>query len=369
MEDIKTILILGGYGRTGIEIARLLLRESQHNVWLAGRNLSKATRAAIQLNSEHSEERVTGMQVDASQMKQLIGLFAKCDLVIVVIPITGIGGDVVQAAFDARIDYIDLNANNAKRRLLQKLEPEIRAAGLTFISEAGFVPGAPSLMARYVTAQFDSLEELTIGGLFRGEQVSYGSCLDMIPELGENPTIFRNGSWIKAGLTATKKVDFGQGQGVKLCYPMDLVELRSLPDTLGCREIGFYVSGVNWFFDTLILVWKIFRLYKPQWGIKLGAKLLMWGNEKFTKPPYICSVILTATGVLTGRAKKLKLALEHEDSYLGTAIATVPCVLRLLDGSIGKPGVHMMGHALDPNRYMGDLKRMGMTVSLQELSS
>ena len=226
MEDIKTILILGGYGRAGIEIARLLLRESQHNVWLAGRNRSKATRAAIQLNSKHSEERVTGMQVDASQMKQLAGLFAKWELVIVAMPITGIGGDVVQAAFDARIDYIDLNANNAKRRLLQKLDPEIRAAGLTFISEAGFVPGAPSLMARYVAAQSDSLEELTIGGLFKEEQVSYGSCLDMIPALGENPAIFRDGSWIKAGLTATKKVDFGQRQGVKSCYPMDLVELR-----------------------------------------------------------------------------------------------------------------------------------------------
>jgi len=71
---------------------------------------------------------------------------------------------------------------------------------------------------------------------------------------------------------------------------------------------------------------------------------------------------MEATGEIKGRREKLIISLEH-DGYEGTAVATVGCILQLLDGAIKSPGVHVMGHALDPERYMQDVKRMGMIVS------
>ncbi len=367
MKDTKNILILGGYGRTGIQIAKLLLRESRHNVHLAGRDLLKASRAARELNWEHPGERVTGVQVNAALKKQLTGVLVDHDLVIDSIPDTAFGGQIAQAALDAGIDYIDLNANKEKRLRLKGLDVEIQAAGLTFITEAGFVPGAPSLMARYVADFFDSLDVMTMGGLFRQENANNGRGIGLVPVPGDIPMIFRDGSWQKANLMASRKIDFGKGQGTWPCYPMDMPELYSLPETLGCREFGFYGSGVNRLADMTIQAWKTLRSCKLPWSTRLGAGFSIQGNERFTTTPDICPVNLTATGLMNGRREQLKFTLEHKDPYRATAIATVSCVLGLLDGSIKQPGVQMMGHVLDPEQYMDDLWRMGMTVSLQGL--
>jgi saccharopine dehydrogenase (NAD+, L-lysine-forming) len=179
--------------------------------------------------------------------------------------------------------------------------------------------------------------------------------------------IYREGTWVKAGLNVTKKIDFGEGLGVRSCYPMDLAELKDLPGNLRCRELGFFGAGVNWFFDSVILIWKALGLYKTSAGIDLGARLLVWGSWKFTKPPNICSVNVTVNGVYGGLKRQLKLTVEHEDSYVATAMAVLPAILGVVDGSLQHPGVHVMGHVLDPERYLENLWDMGMTVALQGL--
>lgn len=50
------------------------------------------------------------------------------------------------------------------------------------------------------------------------------------------------------------------------------------------------------------------------------------------------------------------------------AIAAVPCVLGILDGSIRKPGVHQAGEVLDHDSYLGKLWDMGMTVSRRTIT-
>jgi saccharopine dehydrogenase-like NADP-dependent oxidoreductase len=47
----KHILILGGYGSTGLPIAQFLLSQTDVSLTLAGRSLEKAQRAAEKLNS------------------------------------------------------------------------------------------------------------------------------------------------------------------------------------------------------------------------------------------------------------------------------------------------------------------------------
>ena len=368
MKTCKNIIILGGYGRAGFEIANLLLETTVHNICLAGRDQARAWRTANELNFRYFGERVTGLEVNTAIGNSLTRVLADYDLVIVAMPVTGIGSRIARAAFDAGIDYIDLNADSEKRQVLMDLDNGIRKRGLTFITEAGFVPGAPSLMARYVAGYFDSVDEIIIGGLFKEKKTSYGSMVDMIPALGDSPMIFKDGTWARAGLTVTKRIDFGKEHGNKSCYPMDLAELRDLPGSLRCSELGFFGSGVNWFFDSVILLWKALKLYKTSRGIDLGARFLVWSNGKFTKSPYICSVNATVNGIYGGRKRQLKLTVEHEDSYVATAVATLPGARAILDGSLQQPGVYIMGHVLDPDLYLENLWDMGMTVALEGLS-
>jgi hypothetical protein len=308
MAHVKNILILGGYGRTGMEITRLLLRYSRHNICLAGRDLTKASQTAQRLNWKHSGERVTGVQVNVALKKQLTGVLVDHDLVIDSIPETAFGGQIAQAALDAGIDYIDLNANKEKHLRLKGLDVEIQTAGHTFITGAGFVHGVPYLIERYLAGYFDSVDTVTMGCLLKEKTLSHRACVDLVPTLRDSPMIFSDGSGAKRSFN------------------------------------------------------RVLRILRASWFGRL-----LRDSDYIPEHQQILGVKTTATGTMNGRREDLKFTLEHKDPYRATAIATVPCVLGLLDGSIKQPGVHMMGHLLDPERYMDNLWDMGMTISLQGL--
>jgi saccharopine dehydrogenase (NAD+, L-lysine-forming) len=144
---------------------------------------------------------------------------------------------------------------------------------------------------------------------------------------------------------------------------MDFYEMHGLPEAYGLRETGFYMAGMNWFADWgMFLPWYIFKLGRFDWGAWLGAKLLVWSTEKFTKPPHEVVLKLEAAGCLNGQPAQLELYARHPDGYMFTAIPVAACILQYLDGSICKPGLWIMGQAVEPLRLMRDMERMGADI-------
>ena len=358
----NTIMILGGYGLAGLTTARLLLQETSVRLILAGRNLNRAMDAAKQLNTEFAGDRVRGIQVDASDLAALRTAFRDCDLVMVCIPVTGIGGGVAQAAFDAGVDYLDLNLDEKKQQVLKQLSEPIEQAGLCFLTEAGAWPGLPSMLVRLAANRFDSLQNVTVAAIMNETNVTYGSAVDLIAHISSPSFVYEGGAWRRASLTSSQTVDFGAPFGRRTCYPVDLIEMRSLPERLGIEEAGVYIAGGGGFVDLLSLVWNVFRLGKYDRTARLGAKLLVWG-ARCARPPYGFSIKMDAVGEVAGRREQFDVSLQHDDGYAATAISIVACFLQLLDGSIEEPGVRIMGHAVDPNRFVQDLQRLGMKIS------
>jgi len=294
MESGKNILILGGYGRTGLEVAKLLLRESRHRIGIAGRDPLKADLSARDLNWEHAGERVTGVAVNVGYRKKLAALLEDYDLVLVSIPDTAFGEQIAQTAYEAGIDYIDISGSDEIRKPLKQLDEQVREAGLTFITQAGYVPGAQTIIKRYLAGHFDSVDKMTVSGL-------------------------------------------------------------SIP-------------GVHRFLDSLSRAWEALRLSRFRWGGVLAAGLRERDSRKSRESSPTTSIKATVFGVSDGASGKLSLTLEHQDPYLATAIAALPCILGLLDGSMKNPGVHVMGEVLDPVCYLEYLWELGMTVTFEGLS-
>jgi len=308
MKDFKNILILGGYGQAGMEMAKLLLGESPHNIGLAGRDQMKADREAKTLNWEHSCARVRGVQVNLGLKRQLTGILEGYDLAIDCIRETAFDVQVAKVALGTGTDYLDLTANAGKHLRLNELDEETQAAGLTFITEAGFIPGVASLLTRYLADYFDTVDTVTIDGLPGEETHSYRNYADLILNPGYSFPAFSNGSDTKA--------------------PFD----------------------------------RILRMLRAFWYRRVQR------NSSTPVQQQDHTIRVIAAGTVNGRNERLRLTLEHCDLYRAAAISTVPCVLGLLDGSIKKPGVHMMEHVLDLERYMENLWDMGMTVSIEGLS-
>ena len=260
--DRNTFLILGGYGTTGLLLARLLLEETELRLCLAGRTVEKAETEAAELNQLFDGDRVTAAYADASDRASLDRLFEDAGFVIVASSTAQYARMVATAALEARIDYLDVQFSAAKIEVLKQMAGEIEGAGCCFITDGGFHPGLPAALIRYVAGRFDRLEKANVGSVIKQDwaslSLSDATMIEFLAEIGDyEPLFFKEGRWQKArmlGMMDTLTMDFGGEFGRGYAVPMFLEELRPIPEMIpSLRETGFFVGGFNWFVDWLAL--------------------------------------------------------------------------------------------------------------------
>src|SRR5512135_30899 len=100
----KHILILGGYGSTGLPLARLLLQETDAQLTLAGRDAEKARRAAAELNTNYVGGRVQGVFADAADPGGLAQACQGMDLLVVASSTAEYVAGVARVALKAGLD-------------------------------------------------------------------------------------------------------------------------------------------------------------------------------------------------------------------------------------------------------------------------
>lgn len=356
----KTLLLLGGYGAAGMAIAQLLLKETNARLIVAGRDEDRARQAASSLNVDRRDGRVAGMRVDAAgDPSALESAFRRCDLVVVCSPLTGVGSRVFEAGFAAEVDCVSLNADVTGSAATESLAARVEQARLRFITEAGLVPGVPAALARWAASRLERVDEVTVAMLARVKDIAYGSWVDALTVIRTPAEVYNQGSWNRAPLTATKRLDFGPPFGACACHPFPLPEVLLLPDRLGAERCGAYAAGANGAVSTLLALWYALGLGKYPWLSRLGARALVRAN-RLTRPPLGAVLAVEVTGESASGPQQLRVSVQHQDGYVATAIPTVSCLLQVLDGTIEKPGIQMMGHAVETTRFIDDMGRMGM---------
>lgn len=368
------ILILGGYGYTGKPLARHLLAWSNAGVVLGGRHIEKARALADQLNAEFTGQRVSAIYVDAADRQSLDSALSSVDLIVVAAPTTHHAENVVHAALDCRVDYLDVQLGSRKLALLQSLASEIERRGLCFITEAGFHPGLPSAMVRYAAAHLDRLDTaLTAGYLNMGGSLPYTDAVDELMELFQEyqAQVYKEGKWTKASSYELRKIDFGAGIGERQCYSMFFEELRKLPELYpSLKEVGFYISSTHWMVDWVIYPLAMVGLkISPRRLTRPMGRLVWWGMQNLPKPPYQVLLKVEVRGEKGEKPATFEASVCHPDGYELTAIPVAACLLQVLDGSARRPGLWMMGHLAEPVRLFADMQRMGVEVATSTLNN
>jgi len=362
----KTILILGGYGGVGQSLVRLLLKETQVDIIIAGRRKDKAGEFAASLHREFPDNQVASRYADASNLESLQKAFQGVQLVIVLTTTPNFIKQIGQAALFSGCDYLDILVSESTFHDLDELATSIQQQKSIFITQAGFHPGLPAVFVRYGAQYFDKYESAIIAMAMNARFERAEQAAEIIPLIAEfNADICKAGSWRKATYRDAITIEMGNRFGSMKLFPIQMEEIKQTQEMFHLEETGAYVSGFNWFVDNLVMpIIMITQKIKKGLATRLLLKLFAWGVNTFSSPYQGLVFLNEAEGMKDGKKIKVRIIAEHDDAYLFTAIAVVACIKQYLDGAL-HPGLWMMGHVVDEKRLMEDMGKMGIKISIQ----
>jgi len=364
----QKILILGGYGNTGRLIADLLLQHSDARIVIAGRSAERAVRETKKLNAEYSGNRVTVQSVDATDSSELRMACANVDFLVNATSTSDHTREIIQTVLAANVDYLDTQYSSRKVAVLESLRPQIKDSQSCIITDGGFHPGVPAALIRYAGRKFGVLTSASVGSCIRQNwkeiAVSDSTLAEMAEEFRDyRYDVYKGGKW-ESSWKNIRVFDFGDPIQSQSCAPMFLQELQTLPiEFTSLEEAGFYVAGFHWFVDYIVMMigWLAMRIWPEQLKKSVG-ELLLWSLKRTSKPPFLTVLQLEAEGIWNGNPSHFRLRLSHHDGYYLTAAPVVACLLQYLEGEIGSPGLWYQGNIVEPNRFLQDLERLGVTI-------
>ncbi len=360
------IAILGGYGNTGLKLARLLATAGRADLVLLGRDEDRL-RAAAEGVGREARRQVTWQVADAASGPSLRAALEGANLLVVASSTTAHAATVARTALEAGVDYLDTNLSiRTKHEALQALRPSVEDRGLCFITDGGFHPGVPGAMIRYAGLRLPSLTTANVGGTFNlpwaSLHFSADSQAEFVAELRDmDNSAFVDGAWLRSWKNL-RSFDFGPSLGSRSYAPFFLKELAELPDRIpSLRETGFYIAGFGPVVDYLVmpacLLW--LRLFP---GRPLPAGKLMVGALRHLGASGSWAVLQLEGSDASGRTVSLRMA--HEDPYELTAIPVAACVAQYADGP-RRPGLWTQAAYVEPARFLRDVAFMGVQVELR----
>jgi len=343
---------------------RYLLKETNVNVIVAGRRLEKAEELADKLKKEFLADRISARYADASDVESLRKAFHDIDFVLVAATTTKWANQIAETALETSIDYLDIYYQQDIYPLLETINPRIKQAGRCFITQAGFHPGLPAVYVRKGAQYFDRYDKAIIAFAMNARIEESESVLEIVDSIADyKPEFYQDGKWRIGTYKDAIKIDYGKRFGVRSSMPLDMVEIKPLPEMFRLRETGVFTTGFNWFTDYLL-----FPLMMLSHKIKKGsfrhfwAKLLIFGINRFSSAEEGVVFLLQAEGEKDGTRQKIEIFSEYDSGYDFTVIPVIACLKQYFDGSIRKPGLWMMGHLVDHDRLLGDMEKMGVKI-------
>ena len=356
------VLILGGSGLAGGFIGSALLATPDASVILGARNAGPLERAAAELASKHGPERITTTVVDASEPASLARAMDGASTVVLATHAKTYRLAVAQAAIAAGVDLVDLMSAST---VLEPLRSQAEDTGRCIVTDAGLAPGMPSVLMRLAGSRLDRMQTAFVGAAVSNPKGWPAETLDeVVDELATlEPLLWRDGQWRHrpfAGAFDARSFDLGPEWGKRRCSLLFSEELRDIPGMFPSLEEAASFISLNWFVDRVALPTAV-ALVKvaPERGSRLASRLIGWGMRRFARPPFGAVLVLDAIG--DRGSSRLRVVLAHRSEYEATGEVVATYLSHWADSASGarRPGVHIMGHIVEPESFVRDLAERG----------
>ena len=353
MQERSYIGVLGGRSEIGKHCVNELLQSTDSNIVIA-------TRSVVPDEEVLESERISYMEVDVFNPKQLDLLCKQSSLVINCAgPSTVILDTIANSCLHNNAHYIDLGGYDIVYDKLKVKEDEVKKKGLIFLLSSGWIPGIsgilPIELAKRVEEEGMQVSELNVYTTGK-EKWSYGSCRDMVWSMFEDfYGIYVNGKWKKKKpLTSMKNIFFHslqEKQKVMVMFNNQLADFAQekkyslCSEYIGSNEFGFRSKLIS-------LYIQLFLKNNKDKAAKLFQKSIdkeQSDGKRFG---------LVQADVCTKDGKKLIAELYTETNYYLTGIAPALAAQQLISGQLIKQtGVFYMCNAVDTTKYLNQLKQ------------
>jgi len=323
------ILIIGGYGHVGRLIAERLAPMYPGRVVIAGRNINKASVAAMEI----------GYGVD----KREIDLFSKCssvtahesqmdDVVLVLVCMDQNQNQFVEQCIKLGINYVDISADYDFISQVEKLNNLAVQYSTCVIQSVGVAPGLTNLLASWVTKKMKSIERIDILlELGLGDHHGQAAIEWMFDNLDSVYEVNENGQ-IKTVRSFNEQLDLALPTQPfpRPAYRFNFSDQHVLVRTLGIPSIS------TWFrFDDRVSTWVLAKISQKGGGKLLRRKwfrkIAVWLFLNVHMGSDTCGVAVRAVG---DNKKTLTFGLVGRKEALMTAIVATETVRQVLSGSM-----------------------------------
>ncbi|RIV82229.1 hypothetical protein D2V17_15705 [Aurantiacibacter xanthus] len=219
------ILIVGGYGHVGLQIATRLQETALAPVRIAGRNRDKLAAAAARLGC-----RSVPLDLGKRDTWRPALDGARC----VVMCVDQADTSFVAAVLERGLAYVDITANDMFFRRIERLDTIARVNGGRAVLSVGLAPGLTNLLVEAASAGLDTVESARIGILLGLGDTHGPAAIDWT---------LSNFQKVRPGVFAP--IMFGNPPRRHPVVPFDFADQHVLRRTLGIADVQTFMT-----FDT-----------------------------------------------------------------------------------------------------------------------
>lgn len=323
------ILIIGGYGHVGSQIAARLLKTTDRPVRIAGRSPDRLHQAAARLGCESAVLDIAAPDTWPQALDRAAYVIVCVDQVTTAF---------ARAVLERGLMYADITADDDFLRRMEQLDGLARASGGSAVLSVGLAPGLTNLLASKGTAGLDRVDSVRIGILL-GLGDSHGAAaIDWT---------LRN--FRKVRRRKTDPIPFGTPPRAHPVIPFDFADQHVLRRTLGIAQVHTFIT-----FDTPLLSRLSFPLLSgiatsPMLSRVLKAIMLRtsFGSDR-------TALSIRVEGIKDGRRLARTLTMEGRQEARITALVTALLVEHALARGI-PAGVHHIDQVLSIDDLAPDL--------------
>lgn len=357
----QKILILGGMGQVGQRVALDLLKFGLGQVTVTGR---REVYDAPLLSMNH----VSFYQLDLAEQDKLELAIAAHDLVI---HCAGAfhrrDGQVLKACIRAQKNYIDVSDHRCLYEKIKPLRPDVEAANITAICNAGVFPGISNSMVRLAVEQLDQPEKIelyygVVGSGGAGETVMTTTFLG----LTEPFTVWQDGQWLnKRPYSERETVQFPDPIGKTNVYWFDVAETFTFAESFPVKTVITKFGSVPDIYNQLTrgMTFLPFDLLKNPRVINSLTKIsfaMTQVTDRFTGVGVAMQAIVT--GKKEGKLTQVTVDMVHDHTAIAAGQGVGIVAELLLKNHLSQKGLYPVEQIIPSDLFLEMSAKRGFKI-------